>query len=71
MNSNIENGERAEYDLPCSQSPDIPSTPPTTRVTPKYRYADLSRAGTEVLIEYEGKTYRLRTTRNGKLILNK
>ncbi|WP_373653843.1 hemin uptake protein HemP [Schlesneria sp. DSM 10557] len=40
-------------------------------MTPRYRYADLSRAGREVLIEHEGQMYRLRTTRNGKLILNK
>jgi hemin uptake protein HemP len=39
--------------------------------TPKYRYADLSCSGAEVLIEHEGQIYRLRTTRNGKLILMK
>lgn len=39
--------------------------------TPTYRYTDLSRSGTEVLIEYEGQIYRLRKTRSGKLILNK
>ena len=71
MNSNFENDEQPAYDLPCGESPDAAMTPPTGRVTPKYRYADLSRAGTEVLIEHEGQTYRLRTTRNGKLILNK
>lgn len=38
---------------------------------PKYRYLDLCPSGKEVLIEYEGQIYRLRSTRNGKLILNK
>jgi hemin uptake protein HemP len=43
----------------------------TLSITPKYRYADLSRSSSEVLIEHEGQIYRLRKTRNGKLILIK
>ena len=38
---------------------------------PTYRYADLSQSSNEVLIEHDGQMYRLRMTRNGKLILNK
>ncbi|HEY0981777.1 hemin uptake protein HemP [Schlesneria sp.] len=70
MNSSLENSEGAEFDLPCGEMPEV-GTPPSTQMTPRYRYADLSRAGREVLIEHEGQMYRLRTTRNGKLILNK
>jgi hemin uptake protein HemP len=33
--------------------------------------ADILRGTKEVLIEHEGEIYRLRVTRNGKLILNK
>ncbi len=36
-----------------------------------YRSSDLFRAKQEVLIEHEGEIYRLRITRNGKLIMNK
>jgi hemin uptake protein HemP len=38
---------------------------------PHYQFAELSSGGQEVLIEHEGHTYRLRRTKNGKLILNK
>ena len=49
-----------------------PVVPPSDSVSlPKYRYSDLCPSGKEVLIEYEGQIYRLRSTRNGKLILNK
>ena len=35
------------------------------------RFSDLSRCGDEVWIEYEGKLYRLQSTRQGKLVLTK
>lgn len=34
-------------------------------------FRELADGATEVLVEHEGQTYRLRLTRNGKLILNK
>jgi len=36
-----------------------------------YSFDQLSRGSNEVLIEHRGQLYRLRRTRNGKLILNK
>lgn len=35
------------------------------------RFCDLARCGDEIWIEHEGKLYRLRQTRQGKLILTK
>ncbi|WP_146458150.1 hemin uptake protein HemP [Rubripirellula tenax] len=35
------------------------------------RFNDLAHCGEEVWIEYEGKLYRLQSTRQGKLILTK
>jgi hemin uptake protein HemP len=35
------------------------------------RFADLARCGDEIWIELEGQLYRLRKTRQGKLILTK
>ncbi len=35
------------------------------------RFVDLARCGEEVWIEHEGQLYRLRRTRQGKLILTK
>ncbi|MCS7470860.1 hemin uptake protein HemP [Stieleria sp. ICT_E10.1] len=35
------------------------------------RFSDLARCGDEVWIEYEGKLYRLQSTRQGKLVLTK
>ncbi|WP_231742889.1 hemin uptake protein HemP [Stieleria varia] len=34
-------------------------------------FTDLARCGDEIWIEYEGKLYRLQSTRQGKLILTK
>ena len=38
---------------------------------PVIAFEHLSGGGAEVLIEYQGQTYQLRTTRNGRLVLNK
>jgi len=38
---------------------------------PRYLFSKLSHGGREVHIEHEGHIYRLRLTKNGKLILNK
>jgi hemin uptake protein HemP len=35
------------------------------------RFHELSQGNSEVVIEYQNQHYRLRVTRNGKLILNK
>jgi|SaaInlStandDraft_1057018.scaffolds.fasta_scaffold524628_2 hemin uptake protein HemP len=35
------------------------------------RFEDLSHGDKEVMVEYENQHYRLRVTKNGKLILNK
>lgn len=37
----------------------------------RLRFLDLARGRNEVQIEHRGQIYRLRVTRNGKLILNK
>lgn len=39
--------------------------------TPVYDSSDLFRGATEIGIEHDGATYRLKITRQGKLILNK
>lgn len=35
------------------------------------RFSDIARCGDEVWIEHKGQIYRLRTTRQGKLLLSK
>ena len=44
-----------------------PSTAPKTRL----RSEDLFKNGCELIIEHRGEEYRLKLTRNDKLILNK
>lgn len=39
--------------------------------SPRVEFEELAKGNREVVIEYEGQDYRLRVTRNGKLILNK
>jgi len=51
--------------------PSDPVTKETTAGTVVVRSADLLKGGNEVLIEHQGSLYRLRQTRNGKLILHK
>jgi len=38
---------------------------------PHVAFESIAQGSREVLIEYRGQLYRLRVTRNGKLILNK
>lgn len=45
--------------------------PPPKGEPPVVRLADLLRGSAELLIEHAGAVYRLRLTRNGKLILTK
>lgn len=64
--------------LSMSPSPPTPGTPEDGQKkhpVPERRHpissADLFAAGDEVVIAHEGEQYRLRRTRNGKLILTK
>lgn len=53
--------------------PPLPDTPPPAGLDglPKLDSRELFRHGDEILIEHDGALYRLRRTRNGKLILTK
>jgi len=44
---------------------------PTSGTQPQVSFADLARGFREVIIEHQGQIYRLRVTRNEKLILQK
>jgi hemin uptake protein HemP len=52
---------------------DAVPTPEThsPQALPRVSFESLARGKSEVLIEFRGQLYRLRATRNGKLILNK
>lgn len=57
--------DSAQPFLPTNQGE--PLSPPL----PSIRWEDISRGASEVKIQFRGQTYRLRVTKNGKLILNK
>ena len=44
---------------------------PLSNPVPRLRSEDLFRSSHELIIEHQGQEYRLRLTRNDKLILNK
>lgn len=44
---------------------------PLSNPPPRLRSEDLFRSSHELIIEHQGQEYRLRLTRNDKLILNK
>lgn len=48
-----------------------PREEPKPTSKPRLRSEDLFRAGCELIIEHRGEEYRLKLTRNDKLILNK
>jgi hemin uptake protein HemP len=49
-----------------------PASQPQERATEKpVSFAQLAGGKAELAIEHEGQLYRLRTTKNGKLLLNK
>lgn len=48
-------------DIPKSEPPDLPTIP----------FEDIAQGSNEVLIIFEGQVYRLRRTRNDRLILTK
>ena len=56
------------------QAPHALSTARTVRATPskpRLRSEDLFRSASELIIGHRGEEYRLKLTRNDKLILNK
>lgn len=46
----------------------VPAAMPNRKIV---RFKDLATCGGEVWIEYEGKIYRLQSTKQGKLVLTK
>jgi len=50
-------------------TPRTEPSPPAAK--PRLRSEDLFRSGCELIIEHRGEEYRLKLTRNDKLILNK
>lgn len=56
---------------PASTAPAAASGDSHESEQPTWRSADLFQGTREVLINHEGEVYRLRLTRNGKLILHK
>ncbi|TWT61982.1 hemin uptake protein HemP [Rubinisphaera italica] len=52
-------------------SPKSPQNNASSTENDRISFSELSRGKREVLLEHEGQLYRLRLTRNGKLILNK
>lgn len=48
-----------------------PHHPARSSGIPRLKSEDLLRGGHELVIEHQGQEYRLRLTRNDKLILNK
>ena len=67
--------------MATSHAPHVPSLPPVAAVSPaslaehakqaEFDSRELMRGGREVLIRHAGQVYRLRHTRNDKLILVK
>jgi hemin uptake protein HemP len=58
-------------DEPQAERPTGNHTEPTSGETPVVAFESMASGQREVVIEYRGQQYRLRATRNGKLILNK
>jgi hemin uptake protein HemP len=52
---------------PAGPAPDQPAPAPSG--PRRVRSEDLLKGGVELLIEHQGREYRLRVTQNGKLIL--
>ena len=59
------------FDMPLDASQDKKPVHLALDRKPPINSAHLFEAGDEVLISHEGEQYRLRRTRNGKLILTK
>ncbi len=59
--------ERLETDPPATEKP----APAARKAPARLASVDLFGHSNEILIEHAGEIYRLRITRNGKLILQK
>ncbi len=57
--------------MTTEQSPNSPVERPRPSGKPRLRAAALLAGAREVIIEHAGEEYRLRLTKNGKLILTK
>jgi len=62
--------EEPPVEVPKLETPGSPALP-TTKLPKIIPFRDLCRCGEEVWIENEGQIYRLRRTKQGKLILTK
>jgi len=60
----------ADEDLSHFRKKEYGNSPPNGPVQ-SVRFEDLAHGEKEVVIEFENQHYRLRVTKNGKLILNK
>jgi len=58
--NDVSKSEKTTY-----ESTDIDGHPPVVK------FSQLAQGAKEVVVEYEDQRYRLRVTKNGKLILNK
>ncbi len=64
--------EESQIDKDREQKGRAESVPVTARLLPKIiPFRDLCRCGDEVWIEHQGQLYRLRCTKQGKLLLTK
>jgi hemin uptake protein HemP len=70
---NIEPNSGASPDLGVAQEAlSVSETPISSAFLPKIiKFSDLARCGDEIWIEFESQLYRLRKTKQGKLILTK
>jgi hemin uptake protein HemP len=66
MNQHEVYGTDSVNGLPAAARPQVETESP-----PSFDSAELLKGGREVLIRHHGEIYRLRLTRNDKLILNK
>ncbi|MFD2261559.1 hemin uptake protein HemP [Lacibacterium aquatile] len=55
---------------PAEHQPPLPASPAGSDA-PVWRSKELLKGSREILISHDDETYRLRLTRNGKLILTK
>jgi hemin uptake protein HemP len=62
----MSSNDKPQATMPTSSTPDV-----ATNDLPIVAFESIASGQREVVIEYRGQQYRLRATRNGKLILNK
>ena len=67
--SNLHGSDVVTRKMSHSPKDSTPKTPAT--VTPVLEFAVIAQGQNEVVIQHNGKEYRLKTTRNGGLILNR